>query len=262
MANNNYKLKFVVVFVFLIITIVLGIGYQIFALRPPTTQPPTGGGLIGINSNAPNNSLYINASGNIGIGTTTPSKKLTVAGDLSFAGNLNLGGYVLSCELGIDCDGDGYTVWAGDCDESCSTCYPGSTSYTSSPDGKDQNCNGIIDETVQLGCQESTESVSFGYTTDCGWTERLSYGMGGYHSITITGTYPTTQPTGAYCDAACKKIGDYTSCRWATWNNYDLAADVVVCNGSQWAQASRSGGSTLHEYICSKLICTNMVGYK
>jgi len=33
-----------------------------------------------------------------------------------------------------------------DCDDDCSTCYPGSTAYTTSPDGLDQDCDGTIDE--------------------------------------------------------------------------------------------------------------------
>ena len=33
-----------------------------------------------------------------------------------------------------------------DCNDACATCYTGSTAYTTTPDGKDQNCNGTIDE--------------------------------------------------------------------------------------------------------------------
>ena len=50
------------------------------------------------------------------------------------------------CYIGIDLDGDGYTTVEGDCDERCESCYSGSTEYTSSPDGKDQDCDGNIDE--------------------------------------------------------------------------------------------------------------------
>ena len=258
--NQNYKLKFAVVFVLLIITIVLGIGYQIFALRPPTTQPPTGGGLIGINPSAPNNSLYINASGNIGIGTTTPSKKLTVAGDLSFAGNLNLGGYVLSCELGIDCDGDGYTVWAGDCDESCSTCYPGSTSYTSSPDGKDQNCNGVIDEYSMLDCVWQDGGIVYlGYDSNCNWVENGTY------PYTITGSMPTAYPKSCEtCYApSCTQGCDYGSCGAATGREMTLGSDTITCAGSLWASSwVKQTGGTLKYWFCNGGSCSKTMGYK
>jgi len=35
-----------------------------------------------------------------------------------------------------------------DCDDDCATCYSGSTVTTPSPDGKDQDCNGIIDDSI------------------------------------------------------------------------------------------------------------------
>jgi len=47
------------------------------------------------------------------------------------------------------CASGRYSFTIGDdCDESCSTCYPSSASYTASPDGLDQDCDGSIDETA------------------------------------------------------------------------------------------------------------------
>ena len=57
-----------------------------------------------------------------------------------------------------------------DCDDSCSSCYPGSTAYTYCPDGKDQDCDSSVDEvigTVSLGvhriysgsCKDYCESL-------------------------------------------------------------------------------------------------------
>ena len=153
LKNNNLQLRFKIAlsFILLAIIVVLGIGYYSLALNPPITQPPTGGGAIHIASNAPANSLYIDNSGYIGIGTTAPNKKLTVAGDMSILGNLSLTRNGVSCEIFTDCDGDNKFYLSGDCDESCPTCYAGSTSYTTSPDGKDQDCDKIVDESDESG---------------------------------------------------------------------------------------------------------------
>lgn len=87
--NNNFKSKVILVLVSLIIIIALGITYQVLALNPPTTQPPTGGGTIGVGSNAPVNSLYISSAGNVGIGTTGPTVPLTVGPNPTTAFNAN-----------------------------------------------------------------------------------------------------------------------------------------------------------------------------
>lgn len=62
-------------------------------------------------------------------------------------GSLSITKNGVTCPIWKDCDGDGYTYGKGDCDESCSTCYVGSL-HLLSPDGKDQDCDGVIDEPV------------------------------------------------------------------------------------------------------------------
>ncbi|MGC8851966.1 MAG: hypothetical protein ACP5PR_02660, partial [Minisyncoccia bacterium] len=91
---------------------------------------------------------YFNTGGNVGIGTTTPNAKLVIdAGSGGGAGNeLLIAKNGVACPIWKDCDGDGKTYGNGDCDESCATCYAGSLSYTFSPDGKDQDCNGVVDD--------------------------------------------------------------------------------------------------------------------
>ena len=56
--------------------------FQSIALNPPTQNPPTGGGAIGVASGAPANSLYMSSAGNVGIGTTGPGAKLEVNGGI------------------------------------------------------------------------------------------------------------------------------------------------------------------------------------
>ena len=50
----------------------LSVGLLVLAFNNPTGNPTTGGGIIGVGSGAPAGSLYINSSGNVGIGTTGP----------------------------------------------------------------------------------------------------------------------------------------------------------------------------------------------
>ena len=45
------------------------------------------------------------------------------------------------------CPSNRFQSTAGDdCDDDCNTCYPGSTATTTTPDGKDQDCDGTIDD--------------------------------------------------------------------------------------------------------------------
>jgi uncharacterized protein (TIGR02145 family) len=168
------------------------------------------------------NTLLVN-NGKVGIGTPTPGQKLTVAGtiestsggfkfpDASIQATAAAGvdpaaivalpvspgsPYSLNwnaiqvCQFGTccppwkDCDGDGKTYAAGtDCDEGCSTCWVGNTTGLAESDGKDQNCNGVIDElggeflaktcnpcaskvrteTVVASCQNYCASLGRGY---------------------------------------------------------------------------------------------------
>jgi hypothetical protein len=108
------------------------------------------------------NALIVN--GKIGIGTTAPSQSLEVAGNIKITGTGSItfpdasvqtsaAGETITkngvtCEIWKDCDGDGKTYGNGDCDESCSTCKVGSTAQLWTADGKDQDCDGTVDEAV------------------------------------------------------------------------------------------------------------------
>ena len=91
-----------------------------------------------------------NFSGNVGIGTATPGAKLDIVAPAnSGAGNeLRICKNGTCCPIWKDCDGDGRTYGNGDCDESCPTCYVGSSANTTVSDGKDQNCDGAVDEYI------------------------------------------------------------------------------------------------------------------
>ena len=55
----------------------LSVGLMVLAFNNPTGNPTTGGGVIGVNTGALANSLYIDSLSNVGIGTTNPGAKLS-----------------------------------------------------------------------------------------------------------------------------------------------------------------------------------------
>ena len=79
-------------------------------------------------------------------------------------GSCSDGGECCSGNCYVDADGDGYAPSGGsktcrasaptysgtDCDDSCGSCYPGSTAATSNPDGRDQDCSGGTDNAVDV----------------------------------------------------------------------------------------------------------------
>lgn len=93
--------------------------------------------------------IYYN-TGNIGIGTSTPSAKLDIYSSTIPWNALGICKNGVCCPIWKDCDADGKTYGNGDCDESCPTCYVDSVSSTASPDGKDQNCDGVVDNLILL----------------------------------------------------------------------------------------------------------------
>ena len=67
---------------FLVLTIGVATAVMVTAFNNPVGNPTTGGGIIGVGSGAPASSLYIDSTGKVGIGTTGPTNKLQVKGDV------------------------------------------------------------------------------------------------------------------------------------------------------------------------------------
>ena len=99
-----------------------------------------------------------------------------------------------------DNDGDGHapkTACSGskktdDCDDSCGTCYPGSSQYTCNGDSKDQDCDGSVDEWDMSGWK-NTSGTGNTKESPLAWAER-------------TGQF-------AGCPT-CRGIRAETTCQW------------------------------------------------
>lgn len=91
---------------------------------------------------------------------------LNVAGDTRLEGDIKIKKNGVECSVYADCDNDGKTYFSGDCDESCSTCFTGSIATTPSSDGKDQNCNGRVDESISTLVKSKTCSGSPWYVNN------------------------------------------------------------------------------------------------
>ncbi|MDP6587563.1 MAG: hypothetical protein QF535_23150, partial [Anaerolineales bacterium] len=110
-----------------------------------------------------------------------------------------------------------------DCDDNCPTCYPGSTSYTTSTDGKDQDCDGTNDENIAPPtrtcshdpaipvCYSGLNSACSDY---CGGT--LSGGFGG----------PAGHNYGFYSFSSCSGTGTL-SCHA---RNIGSGSNAITCS--------------------------------
>lgn len=109
------------------------------------------------------------------------------------------------CTPWKDCDGDTKTYQARtDCDEGCSTCFVGSTSYTTDPDGKDQDCDGVVDETEPVYSCRST-GAGGPCSTVCSNAGEICYGKC-VNDSTCVGTCSTACSNSTYYYSAdrCK----------------------------------------------------------
>ena len=113
--------------------------------------------------------------------------------------------------VACDADGDGHTKIAcggDDCDDNPSacgaSCFPGSTSYTTSPDGYDQDCDGIVDESSGGGgtsCYISPSVVALhsaivsACSSYCGGDSSVSATCGNYADMRTSFGFTSPQCT-------------------------------------------------------------------
>lgn len=269
------------------------VGWQVLSWTGPTDPFPEGNvpAPINVSSTAQtkegnlsaaifydtnDSSYYVNPSGatsailsgNVGIGTTSPGQKLTVAGTIestsggfkfpdattqttagacqvsgnnivcsgipdNTAGTFQITKNGVTCPIWKDCDGDGKTYGNGDCDESCATCYVGSSAYTEVPDGKDQNCDGVVDEYSHGTCGY------IGFNADCTVHDATS----GYGVV----TQQTTGLTAEQCETWANSI-HYSDCtvnapKRGRYSSY-------ACGGFNW-DASGSWETGQGCYCCA-----------
>ncbi len=159
------------------------------------------------------------------------------------------------CPPWKDCDGDTNTYQAGtDCDEGCSTCFVGSTTYTLSPDGKDQDCDGVVDDTngYCTSCTVDLGSfVLFGYNSSCNWAQ------GGSYNKTASGA-PPAATAWCSCDGESCTYGGWGGCSGTSFGvgNCNVGGNKV-CASALWYEACTAGSYTRHYYNCKNAIgCT------
>ena len=136
------------------------------------------------------------------------------------------------CPIFQDCDGDGHYWWKGeDCDENCPTCYVDSPYTTSQPDGRDQDCDGIVDDQIECVPVYGSRKY-FGYDSNCNWT---------YNTLNILvnegemGEIPTDE-------LHCKKIFGQCTSAAGGWGNcvvsktpgYFVKSSGINCGGGVW----------------------------
>lgn len=140
----------------------------------------------------------------------------------------------LPCPIFMDCDGDGYFWFQGeDCDENCPTCYVGSKFSTDYPDGRDQDCDGLVDDNIE--CQPKYgASKTFGYDSNCNFTPNTSYNLINEGEV---GEIP-------YDEIHCQKRwgqctdyqGGFSNCTVSKTPGYFVKSNGINCGGGVWRQ--------------------------
>ena len=145
----------------------LSVGLLVLAFNNPTGNPTTGGGIIGVGSGAPAGSLYINSSGNVGIGTTDPGTyKLKVIGTAQMTG-FQLGTSATAGHI-LTADTSGVGTWQV------------------APAGGITSLNGLTGATQTFTNDTNVAITSAGTAHTLGWTGTLAEARIGAGAISQT----------------------------------------------------------------------------
>ncbi len=127
-----------------------------------------------------------------------------------------------------------------DCDDTCATCYPGSTSYTASPDGKDQDCDGVIDQKISNS------------TNNCSAAPRCS--------DLAYGSYIAKGSLASACNAHCGPAGGTATCVNAEqpWSPKCTSINFSNCALSGFAPS----GDVACEPAYGPILCTCNPAYR
>ena len=161
----------------------------------------------------------------------------------------------LPCPIFMDCDGDGHYWFKGeDCDENCPTCYVGSKFYTEFPDGRDQDCDGLIDDNIECIPQFGS-SKTFGYDSNCNFTSNTNYTLINEGEV---GEIPIDE---IHCQKRWGECTDYQggfgNCTVNKTPGYFVKSNGVACGGGIFRQ---KGGDALFD--CGKALRpTSYKGY-
>ena len=191
--------------------------------------------------------IYYN-NGQVGIGLSTTTAPLSVYATSAAGQEIRICYNNVCCPIWKDCDGDGKTYGNGDCDESCSTCYVGSTAYTTSPDNKDQNCNGTVDESDTGYCVACTynlgTSVTFGYNDSC------VLSSSGIYIYTRTAISTPSNTAQCSCSGKTCTYSGYANCARNSLTSKNISGSSKTCSSVTYYTTYVTSSYTVYYLKC------------
>ena len=162
-----------------------------------------------------------------------------------------------------DCVSGRYSFTVGDdCDESCATCYPGSTATTASPDGKDQDCDGVVDEVLAITCTPIYgSSASMGYDGACNWAT-----PGPYMFALASGNAPADNSHCILSGTTCTSYsGGWGTCSYVAypapgWTDWMGPWCYTSCRSNNWLASMYCTGQFNVNYTLYYTNCLQMSG--